>query len=79
MGKETKPKLGTDIKDDQLYEHYTLHADIGQEPLRVDKFLMNRVQNATRNKIQQAAKSGAIKVNDITCEIESQGERRRSC
>ena len=66
MGKETKPKLGTDIKDDQLYEHYAFHADIGQEPLRVDKFLMNRVQNATRNKIQQAAKSGAIKVNDIT-------------
>ena len=63
MGKETKPKLGTDIEDDQLYEHYAFHADIGQEPLRVDKFLMNRVQNATRNKIQQAAKSGAIQVN----------------
>jgi len=66
MGNETKPKFGIDIADDQLYEHYAFHADLGQEPLRVDKFLMNRVQNATRNKIQQAAKSGAIKVNDIT-------------
>lgn len=66
MGKETKPMVGTEITDDQLYEHYAFHADPGQEPLRVDKFLMNRIENATRNKIQQAAKSGAIKVNDTS-------------
>ena len=35
-------------------------ADKGQEPVRVDKFLMNRIENATRNKIQKAAKSGYI-------------------
>ena len=43
-----------------LFEHYQFHADRGQEPLRVDKFLMNRIENATRNKIQNAAKSGFI-------------------
>ena len=40
---------------DALHEHYSFGADAGQEPLRVDKFLMNRIENATRNKIQQAA------------------------
>ena len=49
--------------DDSLYEHFNFIADKGQEPLRVDKFLMNRIENSTRNKIQLAAKSGSIFVN----------------
>src|SRR5690606_34808415 len=40
-------------------------AGKGQEPLRVDKFLMNFIENATRNKIQQAARNGNIRVNDV--------------
>lgn len=48
-----------------LHEHFSFTADKGQEPLRVDKYLMNRIENATRNKIQQAAKEGSIFVNDV--------------
>jgi len=51
--------------DDELYEHYSFEAAKGQSPLRVDKFLMNLIENATRNKIQQAATSGNIFVNDV--------------
>jgi len=51
--------------EEDLYEHYRFVAGVGQIPLRVDKFLMNFVENATRNKIQQAAKSGSVFVNDI--------------
>ncbi|WP_340076823.1 RluA family pseudouridine synthase [Leptobacterium sp. I13] len=51
-------------QDEELYEHYSFKAGKGQEPLRVDKFLMNFIENATRNKIQQAAKNGNIWVND---------------
>ncbi|WP_121666414.1 RluA family pseudouridine synthase [Mesonia aquimarina] len=51
---------------DELYEHYRFVASQGQEPLRVDKFLMNFVENATRNKIQQAAKNGNVYVNGDT-------------
>ncbi|MDO9138439.1 MAG: RluA family pseudouridine synthase, partial [Lutibacter sp.] len=40
-------------------------ASEGQEPLRVDKYLMNFIEYSTRNKIQQAAKAGNILVNDI--------------
>lgn len=51
--------------EDELYEHYRFEAGKGQAPLRVDKFLMNLVENATRNKIQQAATAGNIYVNDV--------------
>ena len=47
------------------FEHYNFVASEGQEPLRVDKFLMNFITNATRNKVQEAAKSGHVFVNDI--------------
>ena len=54
-----------DINHEDLYEHFKFVADKGQQPLRVDKYLMNRVENATRNKIQKAAKEGNIYVNDV--------------
>ncbi len=51
--------------DDQeeLYEHHRYVADPGQEPLRIDKFLMDRLANATRNKVQIAAHAGNVLVN----------------
>ncbi|MEK6151655.1 RluA family pseudouridine synthase [Flavobacteriaceae bacterium 3-367] len=51
-------------REDELFEHHKFVASPGQEPLRVDKFLMNFIENATRSKIQQAAKDGHIWVND---------------
>jgi 23S rRNA pseudouridine1911/1915/1917 synthase len=56
-----------DIQEDdveQLYEHYNITVDKGQTLLRIDKFLMDRLPNVTRNKIQDAIDSGFIKVND---------------
>lgn len=57
--------METPTQDDSLYEHYAFTADSGQAPLRVDKYLMNRIENATRNKIQLAAKEGSVHVNDV--------------
>lgn len=54
----------SESNNDELFEHHKFLASAGQEPLRVDKFLMNFIENATRNKIQQAAKAGNIWVND---------------
>lgn len=48
---------------DELFEHHNFTADPGQEPLRIDLFLMDRVPNTSRNKIQVAARNGNIKVN----------------
>jgi len=53
-------------ESDELYEHYSYTVDKGQQPLRVDKYLMNFIEGATRNKIQQSAKDGNIHVNDIS-------------
>lgn len=53
----------SELSQEELFEHYRFEASKGQEPLRVDKFLMNFIENATRNKIQQAAKQGHIWVN----------------
>ena len=51
--------------DDELYEHFRFEVPKGQLLLRIDKFLMNLIPNATRNKIQQAASNGDIYVNDV--------------
>ncbi len=52
------------IDKDELYEHYKFTASEGQEPLRVDKYLMNFIENATRNRIQLAIKAGNVLVNE---------------
>ena len=52
-------------ENEDLYEHFRFIAQKGQQPLRVDKYLMNYIENATRSKIQQAAKDGNIYANDV--------------
>ena len=54
----------TEQDDQELYEHHRFVVDKGQSPLRIDKWLMNHVQNASRNKIQNAAEAESILVND---------------
>jgi len=51
--------------EDELFEHYRFEVSPGQSLLRIDKYLMGLVQNSTRNKIQKAADSGNILVNDV--------------
>lgn len=48
---------------DGLYEHFSVAADKGQEPLRVDKFLVDRMPRTSRHRIQMAAEAGAIFAN----------------
>ena len=49
--------------EDELFEHFRFVADKGQNPLRVDKFLVTRIENASRNRIQMAADAGYILSN----------------
>lgn len=56
---EEKENNGTS----DIYEHYRFVADDGQSPLRIDKFLSNKM-DISRNKIQNAAESGNILIND---------------
>ena len=58
-------KLEEDIEgSDGLYERHRFMADKGQTALRIDKFLMTKIANASRNKIQDGIESGFVTVND---------------
>ena len=52
--------------DGAMFEHYRVVVDGGQSPVRVDKFLTSRIENATRNKIQVAADGGNVFANGIS-------------
>ncbi len=51
-------------EDDELYEHHRIVVDKGQSLLRIDRFLMDRLQNATRTKIQAGIDTESVRVND---------------
>ena len=46
-----------------LYEHYRVVADKGQQPVRIDKFLIDHMPDTSRNRLQAAAKAGYLHVN----------------
>jgi len=52
------------VDGEDLYEFLRIEVDPGQELTRIDKFLLARIQNATRNKIQNGIKNELVKVND---------------
>ena len=55
--------FASEDNNEELFETRVIKTDKGQEPYRIDKFLMNRLEGATRNKIQQALEAGLITVN----------------
>ncbi len=56
--------VDADDESEQLYEHFRFVADAGQAPLRVDKFMQEKLQHSSRNRIQKAADAGFVHVND---------------
>ena len=62
---EDEDIIVSDEGERELYEHFRFVADKGQSLLRVDKFLVSRLENAPRNRIQQAAEAGCILVNGV--------------
>lgn len=62
---EVAPDAGFDRIDDlYFYEHHRIEVDPGQEPLRIDSFLANRIKHLSRSRIKNAAAVGFIRVND---------------
>jgi 23S rRNA pseudouridine1911/1915/1917 synthase len=54
-----------DEQDDELFEHHRIVADGNQKLVRIDKFLMDRLPNVTRTKIQGGMHAGFVKVNNL--------------
>ena len=49
---------------EELFEHHRIVVDKGQQVMRIDKYLVNRLENTSRSKIQGAAEAGNILVNE---------------
>jgi len=59
-------ELGQHSEDsDELFEHYRIQVDPGQSLIRIDKFLSDRLPNASRNRIQNGIRDGLVKVNGL--------------
>ena len=54
----------SDNLSDEFYEHRIIEVDGNQSPLRIDKFLMDRIGEVSRNRVQNAIKTGSVLVND---------------
>ncbi len=57
--------MNEELEEDELFEHHRIVCDPGQVPYRIDKFLMDRLPNVTRNRVQHGIKEGFVKVNGI--------------
>lgn len=53
-----------ELTEDETFEHFKTEVDKGQTPLRIDKYLTNVMAHTSRNRIQEAANNGSIRVND---------------
>jgi len=56
-------------ESDDLYEHHRIVVDKGQALLRIDKFLMDRLPNVSRNKVQDAVKAETVQVNNQAVKV----------
>ncbi|MBN8694152.1 MAG: RluA family pseudouridine synthase [Bacteroidetes bacterium] len=62
-GPDTDDFLEEEEDDRELYEHHNIKVDKGQIMMRIDKFIMIRISNTTRTKIQNACEAGSVLVN----------------
>ncbi len=74
---ELEDELDNGEGSEELYERVNIVVDKGQEPLRIDKFLMNRMEGATVNKIQQAHDAAMVLVNEKAGQAQLQGKAGR--
>jgi 23S rRNA pseudouridine1911/1915/1917 synthase len=65
MEQEFKENIEIEETDTRLYEHHYFKVDPKQSPLRIDKFLLDKLMKVSRNKIQKAAKDNFVFVNEV--------------
>ena len=51
--------------EDDLFEHFNFVVDKGQQLLRIDKYLLLKISNASRSKIQVGIEAGSVRVNNL--------------
>ena len=61
--KHEEEEFDSDLSNDDLYQYKNIRVDPGQDPVRIDKFLIDRLSNTSRNRIQNAIKAGSVRVD----------------
>ncbi len=61
---EQKNQADIEQDNEELYERLSFTVDKGQAPLRIDKFIMTRMEGSTRNRIQQSIEDEMVLVNE---------------
>ena len=54
------------VEDEEqgMFEHFRLNVDVGQTPMRVDKYMATHLEDTSRHRVQCAIKEGYVRVND---------------
>jgi len=63
MKTDTQQNMETENESQELFEHHRIVVDKGQKAMRVDKYLFNRLEGISRNRIQDSATAGQLLVN----------------
>ena len=50
--------------DEQLFEHYRFVVDKGQSPLRIDRYIVSKMEQTSRHRIQLALEAQYVRVGD---------------
>ena len=54
------------VEDEEqgMFEHFRLNVDVGQTPMRVDKYMATHLEDTSRHRVQCVIKEGYVRVND---------------
>jgi 23S rRNA pseudouridine1911/1915/1917 synthase len=66
---QERPEDFDELEEGGLYEHFRFEVDSGQKFMRIDKYLVNRMENTSRNRIQLAAEAGSIMVGGVPVKV----------
>ncbi len=67
------------VEDEEqgMFEHFRLNVDVGQTPMRVDKYMATHLEDTSRHRVQCAIKEGYVRVNDKIAKSEPHHTSRR--
>ncbi len=65
----TGPQIDAELpldEEQEMFEHFRLEVDPGQDPIRVDKYMVAHMEKTSRHRVQCAIKEGFVQVGEKT-------------
>ena len=51
-------------EEPEMFEHFRLNVDVGQTPIRIDKYMAEHMEDTSRHRVQLAIREGYVHVGD---------------